>query len=147
MQEDTKNANRIYSLKNYNKMLLELFHFQKIILNTMMEIFLGVCGFHKYFEHSSFPLKLFLIIMAIKPKFSFAEGQIKTFWWLKVGICDTSCASLKSSDSLGTCTIFIFHLQSIVKNPNKQRKSHNPTWHHTPPNAQSNHYQQQQKKI
>lgn len=58
MQEEAKNANRIYSLKNY-KTLLELFHFQKIILNTMMEIFLVVCGFHKYFEHSSFTLKLF----------------------------------------------------------------------------------------
>lgn len=53
MQEQAKNANRIYSLKNYNKTLLQLFHLQKIILNTMMEIFLLVCGFHKYFEHSS----------------------------------------------------------------------------------------------
>lgn len=40
-----------------------------------MEIFLVVHGFHKYFEH--FSSQPFLIIMALNPKFSFSEGQIK----------------------------------------------------------------------
>lgn len=39
-----------------------------------MEIFLVVCGFHKYFEHSSSQI---YFIMALKPKFSFSEGQIR----------------------------------------------------------------------
>lgn len=60
LQRETKNTNKIYSIKLLQYCFYNFSIKKKIIYNTAMkEIFLLVRGSHKYFEHSSFHPDLF----------------------------------------------------------------------------------------